>query len=154
MSEAVVNLSPEKMPTDFNKTLCFGSILQTFISGWDETECTKVIHLISSFFPTFLKRLIILPISLQVFVYLNARLLLSQSIIRFVSSEMGEDLVNERFIRQQMRGLFLDNSADDRERAMWIGFIAQQFSTSKLAKVILLLYAPLDSEGFALMIDL
>ena len=95
-----------------------------------------------------------MPISLQVFVYLNARLLLSQSIIRFVSSEMGEDLVNERFIRQQMRGLFLDNSADDRERAMWIGFIAQQFSTSKLAKVILLLYAPLDSEGFALMIDL
>jgi len=47
MSEAVVNLRPEKMPTDFNKTLCFGSILQTFISGWDETECTKVIaHLL------------------------------------------------------------------------------------------------------------
>lgn len=47
MSDAVENLSPEKIPTDFNKTLCFGSILQTFISGWDETECTKVItHLL------------------------------------------------------------------------------------------------------------
>lgn len=40
MNEAVVKSG--KSPTDFNKTLCFGSILQTLISGWDEEYCKKV----------------------------------------------------------------------------------------------------------------
>nr|CAH0113111.1 unnamed protein product [Daphnia galeata] len=100
-----------------------GSVLQSFIAGWDEGECYKV------------------------FTFMSDRLFLYRSISRFVSDLPGTDLDNELFLRRNLRYLFLDRSVTDYDKAIWIGFISNQIGTAQLANVLLLLYAPIDTDG-------
>lgn len=59
----------------------------------------------------------------------------------------GTDCDNERFLRLNLRYLFLDHCNNDYDRATWIGFISNQIGTAQLAKVIILLYGPIDAQG-------
>lgn len=59
----------------------------------------------------------------------------------------GTDLDNELFLRRNLRYLFLDRCVTDYDRAIWIGFISNQIGTAQLAKVLLLLYCPINTHG-------
>ncbi|XP_045035296.1 F-box only protein 47-like isoform X2 [Daphnia magna] len=113
--------SANSLPID---TLPFvGAVLQSFIAGWDEGECLKV------------------------FTFMSDCLFLYRSISRFVCDAPGTDLDNELFLRRNLRYLFLDRCVTDYDRAIWIGFISNQIGTAQLAKVLLLLYCPINTHG-------
>ena len=67
--------------------------------------------------------------------------------LRFASDAPGTDFENELFLRRHLRYLFLDKCVTDYDRAMWIGFISNQIGTAQLARILLLLYGPINAEG-------
>ena len=60
----------------------------------------------------------------------------------------------QMFLRQTLRGLFLDACVVDSERAAWMGVMCQQMNASQLAKFLILLYGPVRQGNSRIKIPL
>ncbi|KZS11338.1 F-box only protein 47 [Daphnia magna] len=102
-----------------------GIILHSMISGWDKRECTKVYSLLCQW---------------------NN---IGSTLADYLKNPISTNANVERSLRIYLRSLFLDFAAPC-DRSMWIGIVfdcPELSDHQDLAKLLLLLYAPLQPGG-------
>ncbi|XP_022258368.1 F-box only protein 47-like, partial [Limulus polyphemus] len=101
---------------------CCGRLIHTVIAGWDESEC----HVVYSF--------------LQSFRQMTKHV---QSVLR---ASPGSVPVEEQFIRQYYRSIYLDFSLTPRDKAFWLTRILKPWPLVHQAKLLCLLYGPARND--------
>ncbi|XP_065556269.1 uncharacterized protein LOC136024752 isoform X1 [Artemia franciscana] len=116
--------------------LCYyGTLLQTFIAGWDSAECTKVLMVIDNQAEIKKKLTELLRVGYR------------GHFRRVGDAVLDDQQLNEIKIRYHYLKLFVEAASTPSERWLWLLRILAQYNREERAILLLMMFLPLDNEG-------